>query len=210
MVVLVALAAICSAIIGARKRPSIAFILLAALPIVASWLTVASPHDFPAATSNFRVDPYYDRTLFAYNTVGIDQVRVAREFAQSLPSLPANRGELRVWFDSAGPMNHVISTLVWYRSALQIDTDPPMPAVTQAVIDRVTLDRPRYIVVLDDNADDVVLGVAQIVKLGPYKTVWAKLFVHGPWIANATLLERTDGAWSDYPCLGPAGNSVLC
>jgi hypothetical protein len=210
IVLAVGCAAAIAAIVGRVHSPRKAFGLLSIVPVIAAWLTVASPHDFANATSNFRVDPFYDRVLFAYNLDGINQVRLARDFAQALPQLPENRGEIRVWFDSAGPMNQVISTLVWYRSALQRETDPPMPAVGQVVTDRVLLDRPRYIVVLDESAADVELGVDEIRKLGPYSIVWDKHFEHGQWVANATLLERTDGAWKDYPCLGPAGNSVLC
>lgn len=210
IVVLGALVVAAFAILGARGLPHWQFISLAIALLASSWFTVSSPHDFAGANGAFRVDPYYDHILFEYDLTGIDQLRVAREFAQSLPTLPANRGEIRVWFDSTGSMNQVISTLVWYRSALQRETDPPMPALSQVVTDRVTLDRPRYVVVLDDQATDVVSGVEKIQKLAPYRIVWVKVFQHGPWTANATLLERTDGAWPDFPCLGPAGNSVLC
>jgi hypothetical protein len=195
------------AIVAARlRRSGTGFLLLSAAMITATFVNVSSPHDFPAATGGFRTDPHYDDVLFAYESGSLDQIRVAREFARSLPSLPTNRGEIRIWFDSVGPTNLVVSTMVWYRSALQGEGEAPMPSVTATVVNRVTIDRPRYIVVVDEAMDDVRRGIEEVQRLSPYRIVWQKHFQHGDSSVNATLLERTDGAWADFPALAAGDN----
>lgn len=186
------------------------FLAVSALLIVASWTTVAIPHTFPGASKQFRVDPFYDRILFQYNYSGLDTLEVVRDFARSLPVLPQNRGQILVWFDSSGPMNQVLSAMVHYRSALQSPSGPAMPEYDAFVVDRLTSDRPRYIVILDADRTDVDRGIGVLQDLAPYRLVSQKDFRSGTYVASVALLERSDGRWRDFPCAGPGNQAVLC
>ena len=193
-----------------RHSPTERFLATCSVVLAASIASVSSPHDFPAATAQYRVDPFYDRSLFAYDYSGFDHLDLADQFARSLPSLPASRGEIRVWFDSTGDMNEVVSTMVWYRSALQNLGDPPMPEMSDTVRQRIGIDRPRWVVVLDDDSDDVTAGVAKVQALGPYHVDWTRELKSGSSVAFVAMLQIEDGTWSDFPCYNRDHQAILC
>lgn len=193
-----------------RRSPSERFLATYSVVLVASFASVSSPHDFPAASPQYRVDPFYDNSLFTYDWSGFDQLDIADQFARSLPSLPADRGEIRIWFDSTGEMNQIISTLVWYRSALQIIGDPPMPQVSDSVRQRIGVDRPRWVVILDNDSSDVNAGIAKVQALRPYHLEWKKEMRSGSDVAFVALLQITDSSWSDFPCYNQFNQSILC
>ncbi len=186
------------------------FAAVALLVLVGAWTTVAIPHTFPAASEQFRVDPQYDRLLFSYTYDGTDIVDVARSFARLLPTLPESRGEIRVWFDSSGPMNQILSTMVHYRSALQAPGGLAMPEYDAFVPERLATDRPRFVVVLDAQSGDVDAGIDTIQSLAPYRLVSRNELRSGSVVASVALLERSDGQWRDFPCAGPGHQALLC
>jgi hypothetical protein len=190
-------------ILGARRRDWKYPTGVAALVLVATWAAVSSPHDFPATPGGFRTDPNYDEVLFAYDENSLDKVEIVDEFARALPSLPDERGELRVWFDPGSPLEQMSAPFVWYRSALQSAADDPMPSVSPTVRMRVLDDRPRFVVVVNVNEKAAQLAAAEVSLLAPYSVVSRWSIHRGRTTAHVVLLERASGTWPDFPCDSP-------
>jgi hypothetical protein len=188
----------------ARQRVLLAPVLIV-LGVLATFVSVSSPHDFPGATEQFRLDPSYDMTMFQYDWSAFGLYQVADDYSRALPSLPHDRGELRVWFDNdpRSITNQVQSTLVHYYSALEPPSDTGPPNLAAFSAQRLATDRPRFVVILDTSEADVEQGVQAIARAGePYEQRWTKRFHHGSITVFAALLERQQGTWRDYPCKG--------
>ena len=209
IVCLISISAVAGAILLVMKRLFVIPAVVCAGSML-FWLSVSSPRDFPASNPGFRVDPAYDAEFFRFDQSGMDLLRVSRNFARLLPALPEQRGEIRIWFDNVGSMNQVVSTMVSYRSALQMPLDGPMPEVRGIVKPRIAADRPRFIVLLDSDPQDVRVGERRVKELGPYVSRWVKTLRSGQATATVELLERAPGTWADFPCSGPGGSAVLC
>jgi hypothetical protein len=167
----------------------------------ASWSAVSSPHDFPPTPGGYRVDPFYDIALFAYDEDSMDRVKILHELSRTLPSLPQDRGQLMMWFDPLGPYDQMSAPFLWYlgRGALQSPADPPPPVVTEAVTTNVVDVRPRFVVVLDDDAQVVTDATAAVVALAPYEIRWRRSFTAVSTSLDVVLLERRAGSWQDFP-----------
>lgn len=202
-VVAAALAVFAARRAGAGRGAGVGAVLAAAL-----WAAVSSPHDFPATPGGFRTDPRYDDALFAYDTAALDRAKIVDSFARALPSLPRQRGELRVWFDAAGPFDQLSAPFVWYRSALQAPGDAVLPNITPTVRDRILIERPRYVVIVDGQEVDAAQGASRLMGLAPYRTLWHQAFTRGQTVVYVILLERAAGTWPDYPCDASNGDDV--
>ena len=183
---------------------------IALVLVAASWATVSSPHDFRATPGGFRTDPYYDGVLFSYDWGTLDRAQLVDEFARSLPSLPDDRGAMRVWFDTALPYDQLSAPLAWRRSALNGPQDPPPPEVTASIRSALLDDRPRFVVIIDGQQLDAEQGAAQVAAIAPYSIVWQRRLTEGPLVAHAILLERASGTWPDFPCRTDAGEAENC
>ncbi|MGD9996120.1 MAG: hypothetical protein AB7L17_14300 [Ilumatobacteraceae bacterium] len=182
-----------------------------AILVAAAWASVSSPHDFPGTPGGYRTDPFYDDMFFAYDPSTMDRVEMVDQLSRALPSLPTERGELLVWFDSAQPYDQLTAPFVWYRSALQGPADAPMPQMTATVRERVLDRRPRFIVIIDGQESDADLGAAEIAALAPYSVAWKRAFSRGDLAAHVILLERAAGTWRDFPCsTGDDGKPLIC
>lgn len=179
--------------------------------LAASWCVVSSPHDFLGTPGGYRADPMYDDVLSAYDYGSLDRAVVLNEIASALPTLPEDRGEIRLWFDTRQPYDQLSAPFLWWRSALQSPNDPLIPEVSQTVRSRVVNDRPRYIVLISKDKERAVDGSQRIKAIAPHNVVWKKLFSHGQIAAEVVLLERNDGAWKDFPCYAPdVSYTIVC
>ena len=192
--------AVGAVVLGAHGRPRLLTSSVIALVLIAGWSAVSSPHDFPASPGGYRVDPNYDDVLFAYDDSSMDRVKILQEMSLALPSLPDYRGQIAVWFDSLGPFDQLTAPFLWYESALQSSVDPPMPEMTTTVSERVVQVRPRFVVIIDSDNNDVIEGIANIRALAPYAVVWRRSFESGDTTSWVALLERSDESWRDFPC----------
>ena len=133
----------------------------------------------------------------------MERAILVNQLSGILPSLPKNRGELLIWFDSAGPFDQLSAPFLWYRSGLQSVVDPPAPKVTEAVASRLLDRRPRYVVVIDGQEADAVAAATAVIARAPYTELWKRTLKSGETIAYVILLERKAGTWRDFPCDDP-------
>ena len=176
--------------------------------IVASWAVVAAPHDFPPTPGGYRTDPWYDDVLLAFDDTSMDRIKIMDEMARMLPSLPADRGEIAVWFDSRGPYDQLTAPFLWFKSSLQSGADGPVPEVTYTVRYRLAMNRPRFVVIIDGDDLDAEAGMREVMARGPYSLVWSQRLSSGQSSARIILLERAAGTWRDFPCRHPTTNEV--
>lgn len=193
-------------VIGTRTTTSVLLGGIVSVLIIASWAVVSSPHDFRATPGGYRTDPWYDDVLFTYDRSSMDRLVILDEMARVLPSLPGESGEIAVWFDSLGPYDQLTAPFLWFCSALQSVGDPPMPTLTPTVQERILSSQPRYILVVDGDEADTLLGVEVVTSLDAYTMVWSRPFERGEWEAHVALLERSDGNWNEEltPYIGDA------
>lgn len=210
-IIVASLLAVVAVLFQVRRSSARLWMSVVGLLFVATWATVSSPHDFPASPGGYRSDPAYDDVLFAYEPSSMDRVKIVHELSRALPSLPDERGELKVWFDSRGPFDQLTAPFLWYRSALQSPVDEPMPEVSATVRERILISRPRFILIIDGQEEDALQGIGEVTTLAPYSVVWKRVIASGSTEAHVALLERDPGTWLDFPCESPGSLApVVC
>ena len=80
-------------------RKELIGVALVSLTALTSWITVSSPHDFPATAGGYRTDPLYDQALFSFDKSSMNRGSALNQISLMLPSLPRDIGEIRIWFD---------------------------------------------------------------------------------------------------------------
>lgn len=170
------------------RRPIPRTLILATV-IMGSWVTVSSPHDFPATPGGYRTDPLYDDALFSYDSTSMNRAIVLNRLSQMVPSLPADEGDIRVWFNPSSPIDQLSAPWLWYRSALHAPGDNPLPYVSETVRQTATTLRPRFVVIVDGEAQTVNEGARALENLAGYQLQWMRKLQEGEFVAYVALAE---------------------
>jgi hypothetical protein len=211
LLLIAAVLAICILAWGALLRPVMHVFGTGVVLCVASWAAVSSPHDFPSSPGGYRSDPFYDGALFASNDITLERAQIVHDLSKLLPSLPAERGELLVWFESGGPLDQLAAPFAWYRSALQSPSDPRAPEVTETVRWSLLERRPRFVLIMDVQEPEMLRSVEAVRSIAPYAVAKQRPLRSGTTVVHLTLLERKAGTWRDFPCDDPANLApVVC
>jgi len=141
---------------------------------VASWITVSSPHDFPASAGGYRTDPLYDMALFSYDRGSLNRASVVDQISQIIPSFPSIQGELLVWFNPSSPIDQLSAPFLWYKSSLQDESDPPLPIVTPTIGRKIHLVSSKYILIIGKDFAEATAASKAIRDLAPYEERWKK------------------------------------
>ena len=156
---------------------------------LSAWITVSSPHDFPATPGGYRTDPLYDTALFSYDKSSMDRASVVNEISLMIPSRPSTDGEIRIWFNPSTPYDQLSAPFLWYKSALQAPNDPPPPAITPTVERHLSESKPRFIAVIDGNMEHVSDGIGELTNRASYRLVWKRTVTSGSFSAHVAFLE---------------------
>lgn len=159
---------------------------------VASWVTVSSPHDFPASAGGYRTDPLYDMALFSYDRSSLNRASIVDEISQTIPSFPSIQGDLLVWFNPSSPIDQLSAPFLWYKSSLQDESDPPLPIMTPTISRKIQSANSKYIVIIGKDLLEVTLASKAIRDLAPYKERWKKKTSKSNFVAVTAFLERQD------------------
>jgi hypothetical protein len=170
------------------RDESLTALSLFAVVIVASWVTVSSPHDFPSTAGGYRTDPLYDQALFSYDRSSMDRASVVDEISRMLPSRPEYEGDLKIWFEPTSPIDQLSGPFLWYRSALHSPIDPPLPAVTPTVTANLRK-HPRFVVIIGKNFEQVRTSSLEVQKISQYTNLWIRQVQSGNFVATVGLLE---------------------
>ena len=173
-----------------RLQGSFIYLSLVSLVMVAAWLTVSSPHDFPATTGGYRTDPLYDDALFSFDKHSMSRGSVLNEISLQLPSLPMESGDIKIWFDPISKYDQLSAPFLWYKSALQSPSDLGPPELSQFSKQVVQQTPPRFIVVLDGNEDKVRSGSRELKTAWNYDLRWLKSYMSAGMIVYVALLEN--------------------
>jgi hypothetical protein len=173
-----------------RLQKSFIYFSLVSLVMVAAWLTVSSPHDFPATTGGYRTDPLYDDALFSFDKHSMSRGSVLNEISLQLPSLPMESGNIKIWFDPISKYDQLSAPFLWYKSALQSPSDLGPPELSQFSKQVVQQTPPKFIVVLDGNKEKVKSGSRELKTAWNYDLRWLKSYSSGGMIVYVALLEN--------------------
>ena len=159
---------------------------------VASWVTVSSPHDFPASAGGYRTDPLYDMALFSYDRSSLNRGSVVDQISQDIPGYPSAKGDLLVWFNPSSPIDQLSAPFLWYKSSLQDELDPALPTVTPTVSRKIQSANSKYIVIIGKDLAEVTTASKAIRDLAPYEERWKKKTNKSGFEAVIAFLERQD------------------
>jgi len=167
--------------------------------VVSSLVTTSSPHDFPLDPTTVRADPRYDDALFTDDDQGRDRYDLARRYAESLPSLPERPGRLRVWWrvSAPAPVGSIQSAMIYNRSSMPgLD----LPNLTPTDLTFLDLERPRFLVLMDNESAIVDQGLAALRDAGvPYQLEGRRVLSAGDFSIDVAVLIRTDDQWTNVP-----------
>lgn len=167
---------------------------LLTVTFAAGYVSTSSPHDFPPSNPGFRIDPLYDTAMFTYDQSVLPVYEVAHEYAEFVPDLADEPGNLRVWFRSvdSGYTNQAQATLVHGMSALQPFPDGGLPDLGPFEIARIQEEDLTYVIVVDSDPAVVRMGVDRLreagVGLSEKRTA---TFSEGTVDITVTVMERT-------------------
>ncbi len=181
---------VCSALFFVlRIQKSLVNVSLVSLVMVAAWLTVSSPHDFPATAGGYRTDPLYDSALFSFDKHSMSRASVLDEISLQLPSLPIESGDIKIWFNPNSKYDQLSAPFLWYKSALQAPTDTGPPEISKFSKQMIQGSPPRFIVVLDGDKEKVSIGARELKTAQGYDLRWLKSYSAGEMIVYVALLE---------------------
>jgi len=182
---------VCSAFLFVlRIRKSLVNFSLVSLVIVAAWLTVSSPHDFPATAGGYRTDPLYDSALFSFDKHSMSRASVLNEISLQLPSLPIESGDIKIWFNPISKYDQLSAPFLWYKSALQAPSDSGPPKISEFSKQMIQGSPPRFIVVLDGDKKKVSSGARELKKAWDYDLRWLKSYSAAGIVVYVALLEQ--------------------
>jgi len=167
--------------------------------LVSGFVTTSSPHDFRLDPTTVRADPRYDDALFTDDERGRDRYDLARQYAESLPSVPERPGRLRVWWrvSAPAPVGSIQSAMVYTRSAMPgLD----LPNLTPTDLTFLDLERPRFLVLMDNESAIVDQGLSALQDAGvPYQLESRRVLRAGELSIEVAVLIRTDDQWTNVP-----------
>jgi hypothetical protein len=159
---------------------------------VSSWVTVSSPHDFPASAGGYRTDPLYDMALFSYDRSSLNRASVVDQISRIIPCFPSIQGDLLVWFNPTSPIDQLSAPFLWYKSSLQDELDPALPTVTPTVRRKIQSANSKYIVIIGKDLAEATAASKAIRDIAPYEERWRKNFSKADFVAVTVFLERQD------------------
>lgn len=177
-------------LLSVRFQKTISSISLVALVATSGLLTVSSPHDFPATAGGYRTDPLYDDALFSYDKNSMERGKILDLISLELPSLPAESGTIKVWFDPLSRYDQLSAPFLWYKSALQSPSDTGPPEISEFSKQLVQDSPPRFIVVLDGSYEKVKGGIHELKLAWDYDLRWLKSYSSGDLTVFVALLEN--------------------
>jgi hypothetical protein len=159
---------------------------------VASWVTVSSPHDFPASAGGYRTDPLYDMALFSYDRGSLNRASVVDQISQTIPGFPSIHGDLLVWFNPTSPIDQLSAPFLWYKSSLQDEHDPALPTVTPTISRKIHSVNSKYIVIIGKDLVEVTAASKAIRDVAPYEERWKKKISKSDFESVTAFLQRQD------------------